>query len=154
MLNQISLGLQLVHRSRLCWGQTVLQKHCGITAGKVPAQWEWLPWSKGNDFKEKQSYCCISTKNRVEIFLHFIFMGFGRQGDVVLNVEMREVWIFRLFQVFFYLLGGPRRSWLGCGSDHRGSWSGLRGGSLNLLLRNRFRGQTERWTERERCCRI
>lgn len=63
-----------------------------------------------------------------------------------------NVWMYKKLLQLSYLLGGAKRSWLGGGSHQRGSWTGLGGGNLNLLLRNGFRErQTERWTQRKRC---
>lgn len=72
-----------VQSSGLCLWRTALQIDRLVTAGGKPAPWEWLPRSKGNDFKEKHELLLNKHKNRVELFFYFIFTGFGHQRDVV-----------------------------------------------------------------------
>lgn len=143
MLNHISLGVQWVHSCGLCWGQTQLFKkkkknlryYCRV---KCQLRGSGYFEGKATTSKRKQTrFCRISTKWYYFCILSLCGRGCGIKS---LRVELS------------YLLGGPRRSWLGGGRDQRGSWRGLGGGSLNLLLRNRFKGRpAERWTERKRC---
>lgn len=93
MLSQISLGLQLVHSSGLCWGQTVLQKDCYYCRQSASSVGVVTLKQRQRLQRESRHINLLPNKhkNRVELFLYFIFTVFGHRGDVVSKVW--EKWL-------------------------------------------------------------